>query len=68
MVRRKIFTTSFVVEDKVIVEIKSVQKLVKAHEMQLVNYLVATDISTGLLVNFGETKVDVKRKVRQLTN
>ncbi len=62
------FVADVVVEGKVIVEIKSVQNLVKVHEIQLVNYLVATDISTGLLVNFGETKVDVKRKVRQLTN
>lgn len=49
-------------------ELKSVERLVKAHEIQLVNYLVATGISVGLLINFGVTKVEVKRKIRQLTN
>ena len=44
------------------------QRLIKAHEIQLVNYLVATGIPVGLLINFGETRADVKRKVRQLTN
>jgi GxxExxY protein len=62
------FTADMVVEDKVIVELKSLQRLIKAHEIQLVNYLVATGTPVGLLINFGENKVDVKRKVRQLTN
>lgn len=56
------------VEDAVIVELKSVQRLIKAHEVQLVNYLVATGIPVGLLISFGEAKVEVKRKVRQLTS
>jgi GxxExxY protein len=64
----EIFSADMVVEDKVIVELKSVEKLVKAHEIQLVNYLVATGIPVGLLINFGVAKVEVKRKVRQLTN
>jgi len=71
------FTADLVVEDKVIVELKSVEKLSKAHEIQLVNYLVATGLPAttaqaglpvGLLINFGETKAEVKRKVRQLPN
>jgi GxxExxY protein len=62
------FTADLVVEDAVIVELKSVQRLIKAHEVQLVNYLVATGIPVGLLINFGEAKVEVKRKVRQLTS
>jgi GxxExxY protein len=62
------FTADMVVEDRVIVELKSLQRLIKAHEIQLVNYLVATGIPVGLLINFGENKVDVKRKVRQLPN
>ena len=51
---------------KIIVELKSIQRLNKAHETQLVNYLVATGLSVGLIINFGETSVEVKRKVRQL--
>ena len=41
---------------------------IKAHEIQLVNYLVATGIPVGLLINLGATRAAVKRKVRQLTN
>ena len=60
------FMADLVVEEKVIVELKSVQRLIKAHEVQLVNYLVATGLPVGLLINFGETKAEVKRKIRQL--
>jgi GxxExxY protein len=63
-----VFAADIVVENKVIVELKSVEKLAKAHEIQLVNYLVATGMPVGLLINFGVAKVEVKRKVRQLTN
>lgn len=52
------------VEDRVIVELKTVETLTKAHEMQLVNYLVATGVDVGLLINFG-LSVQVKRKHRQ---
>ena len=47
-------------------ELKSVRSLAKVHEAQLVNYLVATGKDVGLLLNFGEQKVEVKRKVRTL--
>lgn len=52
------------VEDRVLVEIKAVQELTKAHEVQLVNYLTATGVDIGLLINFGPS-VQVKRKYRQ---
>jgi GxxExxY protein len=51
------------VEDRVIVELKAVRKLSKAHEVQLVNYLTATGVDTGLLLNFGPS-VQIKRKFR----
>jgi len=41
-----------------------VERLGNIHEAQLVNYLVATGIDVGLLINFGSTGVDVKRKYR----
>jgi GxxExxY protein len=56
------FTADVVVEEKVILELKSVKQLHAAHEAQLINYLKATDIEVGLLINFGET-VEIKRKV-----
>ena len=60
------FIADILVNDTVILELKSVRKLVEAHEVQLVNYLVATGKPVGLLINFGETRVAVKRKVKDL--
>ena len=60
------FIADIVVEGVVIVELKSVRRIVNAHEVQLVNYLVATQTDVGLLLNFGEKGVEVKRKVRTL--
>jgi len=60
------FVADVVVEDTVIVELKSVRQIALAHEVQLVNYLVATGKPVGLLLNFGERKVEVKRKVKEL--
>ena len=61
------FVGDVLVEKTVIVELKSVKQTSTAHEAQLVNYLVATGKPIGLLLNFGEKKVHVKRKVRELT-
>ena len=60
------FVADVLVKDKVIVELKAVRQLSPIHEAQLVNYLVATGKPVGLLLNFGETRVDVRRKVREL--
>lgn len=60
------FVADIIVENTVILELKSVQRIVKAHEVQLVNYLVATGKPVGLILNFGEKKVEVKRKIREL--
>lgn len=60
------FVADIVIEDVIIVELKSVQQLAKVHEAQLVNYLVTTDKPVGLLINFGEEKVQVKRKIKNL--
>jgi len=61
------FVADMVVADSVIVELKSVRRIALAHEVQLVNYLVATGKDVGLILNFGETKVEVRRKVRTLS-
>jgi len=60
------FKADVFVGGKVIVELKSVRALAVAHELQLVNYLKATGINVGLLLNFGERKVEVQRKYRLL--
>ena len=54
------------VEGKVIVEIKTVEKLDKIHEAQLLNYMKATGIQVGLLVNFKQPKAEIKRMVLDL--
>lgn len=51
------------INERVIVEIKAVENLHKRHEVQLVNYLTATGVDIGLLINFGSS-VQVKRKFR----
>jgi GxxExxY protein len=58
------YFADILVENKVIVELKAVRELHKEHEVQLVNYLTATGINVGLLINFGPS-VQVKRKFRQ---
>jgi GxxExxY protein len=58
------FSADMLVEDEVLIENKAVQTLVVAHEVQLVNYLTATGIETGLLLNFGSGRLEFKRKTR----
>jgi len=60
------FFADLFIEECVIVELKSVRRVVRAHEVQLVNYLAATNTDIGLLLNFAERKVEVKRKMRVL--
>lgn len=56
------YIADIVVEKKIICELKSTKEINPADEAQLVNYLKATGMEVGLLINFGE-KVKVKRKV-----
>ena len=59
------YYADIVVENRVIIELKAAKTLCEEHEIQLVNYLKATDIEVGLLLNFGK-ETEFKRKV--LTN
>jgi GxxExxY protein len=56
------YFADIIVDDKIIVEVKAVSQLESVHEVQLVNYLKATGISVGLLINFGQS-VEIKRRV-----
>jgi len=60
------YLADIVVEKKVIVELKTVEKLDKVHEAQLLNYLKATGMQVGLLVNFKHPKAQIKRMVLNL--
>lgn len=52
------------VNERLVIELKAAQTLVTRHEVQLVNYLTATSIDDGLLLNFGPS-VQIKRKFRE---
>jgi GxxExxY protein len=56
------YFTDLVVEEKVIVEVKSVETFTSIFEAQLLNYLKATGLTVGLIINFGPS-VQVKRMV-----
>lgn len=58
------FYADIVVEGNLILELKAVEDLALIHEIQLVNYLKATGIQDGLLINFGTPKVQIKRKFK----
>ena len=60
------FFADILVESTLILELKTVEKFSKSHDRQLINYLVATGIDNGLLINFGES-VEVRRKYRRYT-
>jgi len=58
-----IYRPDFVVESKIIIEIKAVELLPKSSEAQLVYYLKGTNFSLGFLINFGACKLDIRRRV-----
>ena len=58
------FVADFLIENELIIELKAVQNLMPAHEVQTVNYLVATGKDVGLLINFGGERLEFKKKFR----
>ena len=56
------YFADLLVENKVIIELKAADTICEEHENQLINYLKATDIEVGLLVNFGK-RPEIKRKI-----
>ena len=59
-----LYRADMIVDRRVIVELKAVSSLAPIHEVQLVNYLTATGIDDGLLINFGSEKLEIRRKYR----
>ena len=57
------YVADLIVENLVLCELKSVEVLIVAHEAQLLNYLRATRFKIGLLLNFGQTKTQIKRLI-----
>ena len=64
-VLQQVYQPDFICFDKIIVELKAVQRLAPEHRAQVLNYLQATDLSVGLLVNFAASpKAEIERLVR----
>ena len=61
MVLEKDFRIDFVCYDKIVVELKAVSTIVDEHYAQVYNYLKAGNMQLGLLVNFGNAQLEVKR-------
>ena len=59
-----VYRSDMVVNGCVVLELKANNALVKANEVQLVNYLNAANIENGLLINFGGEKLEIRRKYR----
>jgi len=57
------YIADLIVEGCVIIELKAVKVLESIHQAQLLNYLKATEIHTGLLLNFGTSRIGIKRMV-----
>jgi GxxExxY protein len=57
------FRTDILVEDKIVIEIKAVQRFAAAHTAQALNYLAATGIRLALLLNFGAPVLGIKRVI-----
>ncbi len=59
------FYADIIVEENVIVELKAVKSIAPEHQAQIINYLNATGIEVGLLINFGNPKLEFKRFTRK---
>lgn len=65
VILKQTYIPDFICYDKIIIEIKAVQTLLKEHEAQLHNYLKATNMKVGFLVNFNHyPQVDIRRIVK----
>jgi len=57
-----LYKADLIVENTIIVELKAVEYLLEEHELQLINYLKATNMEIGLLLNFGKAP-EIRRKI-----
>jgi len=64
----KEYFADFLCHNKIVLELKAVHEFSSEHKAQVINYLKATGYKLGILVNFGQTKLEYKRLVRNITN
>jgi GxxExxY protein len=62
------FYADILVEGKVIIELKTVSKLAPEHQAQVINYLKATGIKVGMLINFGNPALEYRRLTLRATS
>jgi GxxExxY protein len=55
------YVADFIIDNKIVLEIKAIESLTKSHTKQTLNYLAASKIKLGILVNFGEDSLNYKR-------
>jgi len=60
----KYYEADFICYENIIVELKALSGLISEHESQLLNYLKATKLKVGLLINFGRQSLEYKRMVK----
>ena len=60
------YIVDILVENQIIIEVKTVDTLSKTHQAQLLNYLKATGLHVGILVNFNKSRAEIKRMVSNL--
>lgn len=59
------FIADLIIEGRLVIELKACEVVVKAHEVQLVNYLTAANLDSGLLLNFGTESLGYRRKFKR---
>ena len=62
----KYYVADFICYDKIIIEIKALSALKKEHQAQVLNYLAATRLKLGLIINFGRKSLEYKRIVKEI--
>ncbi|MBU2950319.1 GxxExxY protein [Tamlana agarivorans] len=55
------YQADFIIEDKIILEIKAISSLTDSHSKQILNYIAVSKLKLGLLINFGEDSLKYKR-------
>ena len=58
------YRADIIADHRVIIELKAVNALLPIHEVQLVNYLTATGIDDGMLINFGSERIEIRYRSR----
>ena len=58
-----VYIPDFIIDDKILIELKAVDFMPKLYEEQLYTYLKGTKYRLGYLVNFGSEKIDIRRRI-----